>query len=124
MADLVAEQERKDAAAGKNIPSPILDAKQTTSQIEMAIKWTDFQTIRRDIDSYVSTWWSGPNIVLLIPKQDRGTQLREMLSAEGIRVYHPLQVKKILATGKRNDGGNGNNGRQNNRHGDNPDNRR
>jgi hypothetical protein len=29
-----------------------------------------------------------------------------MLSAEGIKVYHPIQMKKILASGKRNDGGN------------------
>jgi hypothetical protein len=33
-------------------------------------------------------------------------ETREMLSAEGIKVYHPLQVKKILAGGKRNDRGN------------------
>jgi hypothetical protein len=78
---------------------------QATTTVEMAIQWTDFQSIRKGIDEYVSTWWSGPNIVLLIPKPDMATEMKRMLSDEGIKVFHPLQVKKILATGKRNDGG-------------------
>jgi hypothetical protein len=69
--------------------TPILDPLQATSTTELAIMWTDFQIVRKNIDWYVSTWWSGPNIVLLIPKPERAAELRSMLSEEGIKMFHP-----------------------------------
>jgi hypothetical protein len=58
--------------------------------VELAITWNDFQSIRKEVDYYVSTWWSGPNIVLLIPKSDMAMELRKLLKEREIMVFHPL----------------------------------